>query len=300
MSHPVVLPTNADIVRYYDQTRMEYQWIWGSHRHLGLHCGLTDIDHRSHDSAVLNTNRVLADAVNVQAEDHVLDAGCGIGGSSIWLAQHRGARVTGINITQSQVDEAKVLVAERGLSEQIDFACLDYTCTGLPAESFDVVWALESFCYAHYKRAFVKEAFRLLKPSGRLVIADAFLSKEDFTSQQLHVVERWQRGWVVPNMISVNQMLSMLEKETFTDAKIVDKTANVVPSSNRMLWLALLCCPLGRLLHGCRLLNQMRWWGLLSGYYQYLARVRGLGIYGLVTAVKPGPAITESTSRRHS
>ena len=62
---------------------------------LGLHCGFFDAQHRAHDEAILNMNRVLASAAGISQQDRVLDAGCGIGGSAIWLARKIGARVTG-------------------------------------------------------------------------------------------------------------------------------------------------------------------------------------------------------------
>ena len=279
--------TNADIVHYFETTTAEYNWLWGTHRHLGLHCGLVDAAHRSHDAAVLNTNRVLADAAGISAGMRVLDAGCGVGGSSIWLAEHRGAQVTGVNITSAQLDVAEKLVAERGLGDQVDFVCTDYADTRLPSASFDVVWALESFCYAHSKAAFVAEAWRLLKPGGRLVLADAFLTVDSLSAKHERIVHNWQRGWAVPKLISGQQMLSLLAEHGFKPACLEDKTAAVAASSNRMLRLFLCYSPFARVCYALGLVDELRWWGMQSGYYQYRARKLGLGIYALITATKP-------------
>ena len=48
-------------------------------------------------------NRVLADRAGIRPGQRVLDAGCGVGGSSLWLAEQRGAAVVGITPVASQV-----------------------------------------------------------------------------------------------------------------------------------------------------------------------------------------------------
>jgi cyclopropane fatty-acyl-phospholipid synthase-like methyltransferase len=52
-------------------------------------------------------NEILANKVRIAQSDMILDAGCGIGGSSIWLAEHIGCRVVGIDITESQLTIAR-------------------------------------------------------------------------------------------------------------------------------------------------------------------------------------------------
>jgi tocopherol O-methyltransferase len=78
---------NQQVSEYFDQTHDDYRRLWGIDRHLGLHCGFFDKAHNRHDAAVTNMNRVLAEAVGISPGDRVLDAGCGIGGSAIWLAE---------------------------------------------------------------------------------------------------------------------------------------------------------------------------------------------------------------------
>ena len=77
----------ARIVQYYNATKREYRLLWRSNRSLGLHFGYYDARHKTHDAAVLNINRKLADLMKITANDHVLDAGCGIGGSSLWAIE---------------------------------------------------------------------------------------------------------------------------------------------------------------------------------------------------------------------
>jgi tocopherol O-methyltransferase len=96
-------PQQQHVIDYFDQTHNDYRLLWGIDRHLGLHCGFADQNTSGHDSAVVNMNRVLATMANISATDRVLDAGCGIGGSALWIAEHLGAAVVGVNINARQV-----------------------------------------------------------------------------------------------------------------------------------------------------------------------------------------------------
>ena len=150
-------------------------------------------------------NRILANAGRVSRGTRVLDSGCGIGGSAIWLARNIGAEVTGINLHRQQLAQAEELVRRGQVDSLVSFQREDFSNTRLPAESFDVVWALESMCYAEDKRSFLAESWRVLRPGGRLVVADGFLIKPQLTGAEQAVVDRWCRrvghsqcGWGVP------------------------------------------------------------------------------------------------------
>jgi cyclopropane fatty-acyl-phospholipid synthase-like methyltransferase len=274
------------VIAYFDQTHNDYRFLWGIDRHLGLHCGFFDQKRRSHDDAVLNMNRILADLAGIRPGQRVLDAGCGIGGSALWLAENRSANVDGVNINPRQVDQARRLAHGRRLEERAQFHVADFCATGLAGESFDVVWALESACYAEDKPAFLAEAHRLLKPGGRLVVADGFLSRDDLTADERRLVENWQQGWAIPGVTSTEQFGRWLRQAAFHHVSFRDITTHVIPSSRRIYLASLLFGPLGLLLHwlGVRTIIQTR--GIASGYYQYQVRRRGLGVYGVFLAEK--------------
>src|SRR5215213_3712833 len=127
------------IIAYYDKTWLDYRILWLNRRTLSVHFGYTDATTRGHADALLNMNRVLADRAGIHPGMRVLDAGCGVGGSSIWLAQSRGASVIGITPVASQVARARRFAAARRLGDQVRFEQADYTDTPFPDASFDVV-----------------------------------------------------------------------------------------------------------------------------------------------------------------
>lgn len=162
-----------DIARYYTDLQPYYDRFWSRH---GMHHGFWYDDTKSIDEAVLNTNQEIGELLQINLGDRVLDAGCGVGAVSYYLAEYFGADVTGVNITQHQISEAiNDLRVWRLGSGKVEFVKADYTNTHLPKGSFDAIFGIESVCHAKRKIDFMHEAYRLLKPGGRLAVCDGFL-----------------------------------------------------------------------------------------------------------------------------
>ena len=79
------------------------------------------------------------------------------------------------------------IAGKKGTGDKTNFEIMNYSATNFPGNSFDVIWGCESICYADSKELFIKEAYRLLKPGGRLVVADGFVT--DFKNNDDIVVD---------------------------------------------------------------------------------------------------------------
>lgn len=183
------------IVDYYSQTENSYKDAWDLDNTFSLHHGYWDYTVNSFSDSLLRMNAVLAGKAAIQKNMHVLDAGCGIGGSSVWLAKNIGCRVTGITLSQKQAEQAQALAQRFGLTHLLTFQVADYCHTHFENESFDVVWAIESVCYAESKAEFAKEAFRVLKPKGTFIMADAMV--EAFENNQHTTIRTLLDGMLV-------------------------------------------------------------------------------------------------------
>ena len=73
---------------------------------LAIHYGYWDKAVRSFPESLIRMNQVMMIAADIKPADKVLDAGCGVGGSSIFLASTLGCRVTGITLSYRQVNRA--------------------------------------------------------------------------------------------------------------------------------------------------------------------------------------------------
>ncbi len=274
------------VIKYYNECHIDYKILWKINRYYSIHYGFYDKDHKKHSDAVINMNHVLAKMSKITLKDKVLDAGCGIGGSAIWIAKNIGAKVTGINIHKKQVDIAKELSNKNNVSNLVKFFVRDFTNTGFPKNSFDVVWGLESICYAKNKKIFLSEAKRILKNKGRIIIADGFLKKESLTNDEKKDMHKWLDGWAVPNLSSVKELQRYMEELGFKNIKFNDITKNVMQSSKRMYKASLFAYPIGKLLEWVGIRTSMQTKNIISAYYQHTTLKKGLWTYGIFYAEK--------------
>jgi SAM-dependent methyltransferase len=115
----------------------------------------------------LNATQVLARLAGIAGSMRVLDAGCGIGGSSRYLAHTFGCRVEAIDMTPEFVAATLRLNALCRLDDRI--AVREGSVTDLPYEngSFDQVWSQNVTMNVADKPRMFAEVHRVLKPGGR-------------------------------------------------------------------------------------------------------------------------------------
>ena len=221
-----------DTVQYYEDCHNDYLFAWCNRQNLALHYGYWDAETPyDHHQALLNTNRVLYESAQIKPSDHVLDAGCGLGGSSLWIANEYKNKVTGITLSEKQALYANRHAQKRGLTDSVNFAVANFSSTDFPDESFDVVWALESACYALNKADFLQEAYRLLRKGGRLALCDAFVLRREFNAEEWQTVMNFLNGWAVPNLASRDEFDQLLNSTGFQSVQCIDISEQVLPSS---------------------------------------------------------------------
>jgi len=89
-------------------------------------CAYFETDDQSLDDAQLAKKRHLAAKLLIEPDQRVLDIGCGWGGLALYLAEHCGASVTGITLSQEQHALARARADEKGLSGKVAFRLQDY------------------------------------------------------------------------------------------------------------------------------------------------------------------------------
>lgn len=162
-----------DPAAHYDRVTEAWGLLLGDELHYGVF--VTGDEPLDVATAEL-TSRMIAAAEFEPGQRH-LDVGCGTGTPACRLAEEQDLEVLGITNSQVGVDFAAARAAERGTTNA-SFELRDGTDNGLPAESFDRVWALESSHLMPDRKALVNECARVLKPGGRFVLCDIIRRRE--------------------------------------------------------------------------------------------------------------------------
>jgi SAM-dependent methyltransferase len=119
-----------------------------------------------HSRGIVAT-REHAERAGIQAGMYVLDLGCGLGGSSRYLAAECGCRVAAIDLTPNFVEAARILTARCGLAERIEFRQANALALPFEDGTFDHVWSYAVTMNIADKEGLGREVARVLKPGGR-------------------------------------------------------------------------------------------------------------------------------------
>ncbi|WP_245008137.1 class I SAM-dependent methyltransferase [Nocardia nova] len=142
-----------------------------------LHYGVFDTPAEPLPVATQRLTKLMADAAQFSEGMSFLDIGCGVGTSTRWAVENFGLLGLGISTSARGVERANSHVLHESQSGRLTFDVRDGMNNGLPDESFDRAWALESSHLMRDRAALIDEAFRVLRKSGRFVLCDIILRR---------------------------------------------------------------------------------------------------------------------------
>ncbi len=227
--------TRQDLLAYYKATVDDYRaWSPGMNMHFGYwRWGINPL---RREDMLDEMNAQVLRRMGTGPLARVADLGCGTGATARHVVRHRaGSSVDAVTCVPEQIDRGQAL----NLSDSAHAACYerglrfhlaDYTDTGLPAGAYDAVFMLESACHAQGsgKEALIREAYRLLKPGGTLVLADELRRN---TRSLPGVIQRLCANWAVPELAERHALTSSMQKAGFGQIAFEDISLRLAPSA---------------------------------------------------------------------
>ncbi len=181
---------------YYDSNTWKFL-LSGSER--AIHRELWGPGVTTRREAVHHAHALVLDQLG-GGDRRVLDLGCGVGTTALYLARRRPVDVVGVSISPAQVRLANRYAARGGpLLGEVRFRAADFTALPDDLTGFDLAFAIEAFVHADPAAAFFAGVARALRPGGALVIVDDVRTGE----REDPALDDFRAGWHAPSVLPV-------------------------------------------------------------------------------------------------
>ena len=278
---PKEAQTSAAVAGHYDELDRFYREIWGDHVHHGYWATGRETPEEAVEALVAH----LAGKLSLRPGQRICDVGCGYGATAEWLARHHGVHVTGLTISGVQAQRASERSAGLPL---LAFRHEDWLENTFESGAFDGVISIESSEHMPDKQRFFDEAYRTLRPGGRLAIYAWLARPGSRPWEERYLLEPICREGRLPGMGSVEDYLGWAKKAGFAIDGFEDLSARVRRTwticAGRVARKLLTHRPYRRYLLNARAKNRIFALSLLRIWIAYAT---GSMQYGLLTAHRP-------------
>lgn len=287
----------GSVAREYDAWTQDgiLEYYWGEHIHLGyynkeeMEAGYKKKDFiQAKFDFVDEMMKLGGISAEADSDAKVLDVGCGVGGTSRYLAKKLGpdADVTGITLSPNQVKRATELAKEQSVPNA-KFTVMNALAMDFPDNTFDVVWACESGEHMPDKKAYIDEMMRVLKPGGKFVMA-TWCQRDDrevpFSEKDERDLRFLYEEWTHPYFISIEKYSELVDDTgLMNEVTTADWNEQTIASWRHSVWVGVYD-PRGFIFKPNKYLKCVR-----DGYClerMHRAFDRGLMQYGMFAATK--------------
>lgn len=226
---------NQDVIDYYTQSDYGYRVFHSTEG--SIHMAL-NFDGEFDKEGYYGQAKIVQEQIDEIHPSRVLELASGKGFNTIYLAsRNKHIKFVGIDITATHVAIAKNKAHN---IPNLEFQIGDFQNLGFPEETFDLIFVVESICHAMDMARALSEAYRVLKPSGRLIVFDGFrktgFSKSDkdlqLAARMVEVSMAVKQAWMIDDWLKIAQDVG------FYTVKVDDISQAIMPNLRKFQHLA--------------------------------------------------------------
>jgi cyclopropane fatty-acyl-phospholipid synthase-like methyltransferase len=207
--------TRDSVRKYYDQNTRLFLTFSNSKKAQNIHRSLWTDGAQTLDEALNVSNaRILKEIESVAPTcARCADLGCGVGASLFYIYPrlHEPAPALGLTLSPVQARLARESTEQLGLQDSILFAEGEFTSVPIASE-WDAVYSIEAVCHAVEPERYFREAGRLLRRGGRLILVDDFRAAPSLSQAETKWMNAFIDGWHVPGVRTVEQVILWAKK----------------------------------------------------------------------------------------
>lgn len=219
-----------EMIDFYNRATEDYQfWSNDYNMHFGYFIPLKTNPFKRDKMLNEMNNQILKKLEITQKKTSLIDLGCGMGGTMRYaLNKYKNLSAFGVTLSDFQEKKGNDLLKKYNgtiLKE-------NYNNTPFANKTFNSAIAIESFCHSGHSKNSIKEAYRILKPNGKLVIADAFLKKEP---SELYIGSKYAykklcSHWSLERLETIKNMVEKIKAQGFKNVEVEDASFKVAIS----------------------------------------------------------------------
>jgi SAM-dependent methyltransferase len=168
----------------------------------------------------------LAETAGIGAGMKGVDLCCCNGAGMRFLVRFRNAaRMTGVDATETVVEQGRQRCRQAGLADRIQFILADVTGSGLASGSADFVWGEDAWCYVVDKAKLIAESARIVKPGGTIAFTDWVEGDKGLSQPE---AARYLKFMKFPNVLTIGGYRDLLEANGY-DVLVARDTGRFAP-----------------------------------------------------------------------
>ncbi len=273
-----------EVRHYYDRNTFRFLRLARRSAPQAIHQPLYVHEQMTLEDALHTPHKKILELLSTGVHDGIiLDLGCGVGESILYMAKHTPVnfKYYGITISGNQARNASSRISLSGLSARIQI--IEGSFQSLPSElpSIDLAYAIESFVHSPDPSEFFSQVSAKLKRGGQLILFDDFLRKLSEDQSDMNILSDLKTGWLANTLLTSEQVTNLAVQAGFRQESNTDLSGMLSLHRLRDTFIHLLA-PLARLFlqHSqyCRF--------LVGGDARQRAYQRGLLQYAMLVFVK--------------